>query len=273
MAFCSSYLSNEVDTKFNQLGRNEDSGGRAREGLDIFSRIGRPLGKATPIALDEETLDKAHRYILFNCDAISTYIEQHSELIEMQYSRLRKHDRKRIHSETFAAWFSTCVGKIPTTEDDPTMEDIKYLAMGPNHIGIGYKRFMVNGARFHVKEWERKRKTQNSGLVVSATTSSFSSAKDDNPISSDLQYFGVLRDIIELDYTGGRKVVLFECDWVSKSKRLKRDDDDFTLANFKNIKRHNEPYVLASQVKQVYYVEDPNEKGWHVVVNPKSKDL
>ncbi|KAL3834135.1 hypothetical protein ACJIZ3_008871 [Penstemon smallii] len=270
MGFCSLYLSDEVDTRFNQLGRNDDRGGSTREGLDIFSRVGRPLGKAVPKVLDEQILEKAHRYVLFNCDAVLPYISQHVDFIEEQHSRSRKHEKKRLHSETFATWFSDYVESLTESRDEQIMEDIKFLARGPTGVGIGYKRYITNGSRFQTKEWESKRKTQNSGVVVSATTSSFSSTKDDNPISSDLTYYGVLKDIFELDYTGGRKVVLFECDWVSKSKRLKKDDDGFTLANFKNIKRHNEPFVLASQVKQVFYVEDPTEKGWHVVVNPNS---
>ncbi|KAL3806498.1 hypothetical protein ACJIZ3_000585 [Penstemon smallii] len=109
MGFCSLYLSDEVDTRFNQLGRNDDRGGSTREGLDIFSRVGRPLGKAVPKVLDEQILEKAHRYVLFNCDAVLPYISQHVDFIEEQHSRSRKHEKKRLHSETFATWFSDYV--------------------------------------------------------------------------------------------------------------------------------------------------------------------
>ena len=157
--------------------------------------------------------------------------------------------------------------------DDPISSDLKALARGPNLVGVRYEKFLINGFRFHVRDVERKRKTQNSGVTVNATTSSFASIRDENPILGEMSYYGILERIIELDYRAGRKIVLFDCDWVSKGKRLKQDEDGFTLANFTNVKRHNEPFIIASQASQVFYVEDPIESGWHVVImmNPRFK--
>ncbi|KAG6397742.1 hypothetical protein SASPL_143927 [Salvia splendens] len=53
---------------------------------------------------------------------------------------------------------------------------------------------------------------------------------------------------------------------VSKVKRLKTNVDRFTLANFSNVILHNEPFILASEAEQVFYVEDPTESQWKVVV-------
>ena len=97
-------------------------------------------------------------------------------------------------------------------EEDPISKDLKLLAAGPNFIGVKYDKFVVNGFRCHTQELEIKRKTQNCGVTIKAATSSFSSTKDQNPILSELVYYGILTQIIELDYEGGRKVVLFECD-------------------------------------------------------------
>ncbi|KAG5567910.1 hypothetical protein H5410_065075 [Solanum commersonii] len=58
-----------------------------------------------------------------------------------------------------------------------------------------------------------KAKTQNSGVTLVASTTSFASSKDKNPIASDLTYYGRIVDIVELDYYGHFKVVLFKCDW------------------------------------------------------------
>ena len=68
-------------------------------------------------------------------------------------------------------------------------------------------------------------------------------------------------------------MLLFECDWVSKGKRLKQDEDGFMLANFLNVKRHNEPYILVVQASQVFYVEDPLENGWHVVITTRQYNM
>ena len=43
------------------------------------------------------------------------------------------------------------------------------------------------------------------------------------------------------------------------------------LANFLNVKRHNEPYILVVQASQVFYVEDPLENGWHVVITTRPR--
>ncbi|GJY24581.1 hypothetical protein Tco_1073717 [Tanacetum coccineum] len=67
----------------------------------------------------------------------------------------------------------------------------------------------------HRKDLESKRKTQNSRVMLEAVTNSFSSSKDNNPIMGDVTYYGVINDIIELEFSADKKVVLFDCDWIS----------------------------------------------------------
>ena len=64
-----------METRFNQTNRNEDIQESSYTGLDVFSPVGRPLGKGTATKFDDETLEKAHRYVLFNCDALKPFIE------------------------------------------------------------------------------------------------------------------------------------------------------------------------------------------------------
>ncbi|XP_073285447.1 uncharacterized protein [Primulina huaijiensis] len=232
LTFCSFYLADYVETKFNQSTRNDETTIGSTFALDVFTASGYALGKAFATKFDDETLKKAHQYVLFNC-----------------------HQSENTNP----------------SQDDQVSNDLKSLARGPNFIGIRYEKFISNGFRFHTKEVERKRKTQNCGVIVRATTSSYSSIRDQNPVSSELDYYGILQNVIELDYEAGRRVVLFECDWVSKGKRLKLDDDGFMLANFTNVKRHNEPYILASQTMQVFYVEDPVDCNWHVIITTDAR--
>jgi len=91
-------------------------------------------------------------------------------------------------------------------------------------------------------------KSQNSGVLVRG-----------NENTGNLDYFGVLTNIIELNYSGKNNVVLFWCDWwdvYSKKRRYKEDKYGFILINSKPKLRTNLPYVLASQTQQVYYVKD-----------------
>ena len=46
--FCSLYLADYVETKFNRTSRNDDVGNTSSEGFDVFSSSCRPLGKGTP---------------------------------------------------------------------------------------------------------------------------------------------------------------------------------------------------------------------------------
>ena len=150
-------------------------------------------------------------------------------------------------------------------------DELRSLAQGPNFIGKLYKGFIINGFRFHVKEIEQRRKTQNSGVVIAKTTS-YSSANDRNPVIGDVTYYGVLKEIVELEYFLSRKVVLFKCDWVGQGRMRRQDENGFTLVNLSRPMNTGEPFILASQAQQVFYAEDPIDKGWHVVIKTTLRD-
>ncbi|KAK5833474.1 hypothetical protein PVK06_017312 [Gossypium arboreum] len=63
--------------------------------------------------------------------------------------------------------------------------------------------------KFHTKYRERLRRTQNCGVVANSLITSYASARDSNPVEGNVEYYGLLTDIIELDYYGKWKVVLF----------------------------------------------------------------
>ena len=97
-------------------------------------------------------------------------------------------------------------------KSEQVTEQVKWLARGLNSVAKRFKGFIVNGFRFHTKDRERNRRRQNSGVVITTETSSFASAKDSNPITSNVVYYGVLKDIIELNCYDKFKVVIFKCD-------------------------------------------------------------
>ncbi|KAL6574218.1 hypothetical protein OROHE_001122 [Orobanche hederae] len=205
--------------------------GSIAEGLQIFSKSGYPLWKGEPIVLDKKTLEKAHRYVLFNCEEIKSKLDEHESIIRCKKHHSQEHDIRRTHSQEFSLWFCSQVLATDNNESTEAIQnDISCLAKGPVHTGKRYKGFIINGFRFHIRETERKRKTQNSGVEVSAATTRFTSKKDKRPISSELTYYGIVKDIIELYYSQDKRVVLFECDWVTKGRRLKQDTDGTTVS-------------------------------------------
>ena len=76
-----------------------------------------------------------------------------------------------------------------------------------------YYVYLITGYRFKFRQRDARRKTQNSGVTLVVSTTSFASSKDINKIVTDLTYHGRKVDIIELDYYSYFKVVLFKCDW------------------------------------------------------------
>lgn len=127
----------------------------------------------------------------------------------------------------------------------------------------------MNGYRFHIRKRDARRKTQNSGVTLVSLTPSFASSKDENPKLEPVTYYGAINDIIELDYYGHFKFVLFKCDW------FEAEDDNYglTCVQFNKKCYKNDPFVLASQVHQCFYVQDPVSANRHYVMKTVPRDL
>lgn len=83
---------------------------------------------------------------------------------------------------------------------------MRALADGPSPWAGRWTKYIMNGFRFNVKSIEVKSKTQNSGVYVSMAIDCYARASDRNPRTDMVDYYGVLKDIIELDYHNGRIV-------------------------------------------------------------------
>ena len=72
-------------------------------------------------------------------------------------------------------------------------------------------------------------------------------------------------------------MVLFKCDWVRPIGV--RREDKFGIVRVNLNQMHDasnvswEPFIFASQAKQVYYVHDPVEPDWHAVISPPIRDF
>ena len=113
--------------------------------------------------------------------------------------------------------------------------------------------YVINGLKFRNSNDEANRKTQNSGVSVA--------------IEGGITCYGVLTYIIELNYSDNIKHVLFKCTWVDDQnmRGYKTDEFGFPMVNFTHFihgknEMMDEPYVLASQATQVFYVEDKSHK-------------
>jgi hypothetical protein len=106
---------------------------------------------------------------------------------------------------------------------------------------------------------------QNSGVTMVARSLHVSSAKDRNPIYASMSYFGVIERIWELDYTSFRLPV-FGCKWVDNNNGLRVDELGFMKVDLNRQGYKDEPFILASQAQQVFYVTDPADSKWSIVL-------
>ena len=69
-------------------------------------------------------------------------------------------------------------------------------------------------------------------------------------------------------------VVIFKCKWYDVLRRNHgyKIENVLLLLNSSRLQWTNEPYILASQARQYFYVPDPRDEGWHAVVTTNLRD-
>ena len=76
------------------------------------------------------------------------------------------------------------------------------LACGPPICVRKYAGCIINGIRFHTRDCDDRRRGQNSGVTV-----------EGNNGDDVIDYYGMINEIIELEYIRDKRVVLFKCIW------------------------------------------------------------
>ena len=152
---------------------------------------------------------------------------------------------------------------------------LKKLANGPKFEAISYSSYAINGYVFCTADSEISKTTQNSGVSMKAVTKFRSSVNDTNFVSEEVPYYGIVKQILELDYHDF-KVVVFNCDWVRIENTNSIRVDPETNLRYVNLERlmrttkeSDEPFILASQASQVFYCKDQSRPTdeWHVVLD------
>lgn len=152
-----------------------------------------------------------------------------------------------------------------------------------------YTQCIVNGTKFVIFDRDENLKTQNSGVMVQAGKMNdfivdyigemFVSTilcnfllilYNNFCIIGDIKYYGVLENIIELQYAEGMPVVIFKCKWYNtdpteRGTNFKMDHGLLSIDTL-NTWYDDAPYCLATTAQQVFYLEDPKkESNWKIV--------
>lgn len=142
---------------------------------------------------------------------------------------------------------------------------LKWIAEGPREAVKKYAGYSIDGCHFHTKSHDNSHVQQNSGVSLVAKTMQISSAKDKNPKDEDMTFYGMIQEIWEVNYNDFTHT-LFKCDWVKSTTGIKVDEFGFILVKLGSIGHQNDTFVVASHVKKVFYIEDPKDPRWSVVL-------
>ncbi|CAE6010378.1 unnamed protein product [Arabidopsis arenosa] len=228
---------------------------------------GRPISTGKTFSLTEMEKKIAHMAVIQNMALVDPYVDEHLQHLQDSNGRCRRDASTlwSMHNQNFASWLKAQIPLNSNRHD----ETLKWLAFGPRSYARSYTGYIVNGQRFHTSSVDRK--SQNSGVFYEATAICRSSAKDTSQVVDLVSYYGRVTDIILLDYNVFY-VPLFRCAWAVKGNGVK-EEDGFTLVNLNHsqVSFSRDPYILASQAKQVFYSRENESSSWYVAMRGPSR--
>ncbi|XP_073152849.1 uncharacterized protein [Henckelia pumila] len=262
------YSAEEAIEFFSEYLNGLDPVGVPQSNRDPKSNVPGFLSCKTPIVVPQSDMQQAHLTVLENTEEVSPYIIEHKTFLKSIFPKKEKDEKwiQDAHNKRFIDWFRAKVAAEIDSCNGGTTSTLTWLAHGPRAQVIKYSSYVINGNLYQTKARDDDRVCQNSGVSLVASTMLVCSAKDKNPLIADVSFYGVIEEIWELDYHQFQ-VPLFKCAWVANDKGVINNDEcGFTLVNMNKRGHKNDEFSLASQVNQVFYIDDPSKKGWSIVL-------
>ena len=103
---------------------------------------------------------------------------------------------------------------LRVTQSLEATNELYSVACGPNNQVYTYTRCIVNGVCFHTKDCDDRHITQNSGICVFGELD-----------GEEVNIYGVLSNVVVLNYILGYKVILFKCSWFDTNQKKKKIKD------------------------------------------------
>ncbi|GJT81279.1 protein exportin 1A [Tanacetum coccineum] len=173
---------------------------------------------------------QAHFTVLQNMTCIEPYIHEHMSYLVENNSRRDQRWLEAEHKRTFSQWLADKVIRMSPTNVDA---DVIHLGYRPRRV-LQYQGYDINGYTFYTEQQDDKSTVQNSRVTLIATT------------------------------TDSSRMTI-----VDNTRGVKVDSDGFTCVNLSTNGYLSNPFILAKQATQVFYVKDPKDKRWHIVLQSK----
>lgn len=156
------------------------------------------------------------------------------------------------------------MGILRSENDVRATDDLYSLSQFPHNSYTSWVNCIVNGVRFRCKECDDKFTTQCSGVCTWGG--------DEN----DIIYYGILLEIMKLDFINERNVFVFCCKWYNTNPRGKSMivHNNLTSIDITSEWYGDEPFILASQAQQVFYMKDSSRgKNWRIVEKVNHRNI
>ncbi|XP_028189754.1 uncharacterized protein LOC114376042 [Glycine soja] len=190
--FCSDYIENASPVGL-PLSRHESSHqGRGTRGFNV-------------VTMDRQQLSQAHLYVLNNTAEVIPYIDAHKEYVTTCHPTMNMMRVLQEHNKSFVNWFRKTI-----FASDNASKTLSLLVVGPNLNVLTWKGYDINNYSFYTKSQDDNSTIQNCGVTIDAHSEHFSSALDNHPIRASMPYYGLIKEIWELDY-GEFRVPVFKC--------------------------------------------------------------
>ncbi|PWA49517.1 hypothetical protein CTI12_AA480820 [Artemisia annua] len=189
-------------------------------------------------------MQKVVWYVLHNSHEIDPYMNEYKRAFP-----------DNDIQEGFPRWFGNKIRELKVKNDPSCTTELFALACGPSCTAVSVNSCIVNGVKFIVHNRDLRRSTQNSGIST--------------PNPSGGMYYCQLEEILELLYIPFN-VVLFKvkCFNTNNDGRKKRctHRNNITQIMTDRVSFESEPYILATQATQVFYLDFPGKRGNFKVV-------
>ncbi|KAK1356869.1 hypothetical protein POM88_050125 [Heracleum sosnowskyi] len=216
-------------------------------------------------AANSNPMIEEDNYILINCEEIDEFLRMYDDELKVKHLGITDKDIEINRAKEFARW----IKDKALMEGSTIPANVQALAMGPDMDQISRNGYKVNGYEFHTKAYGRGKRTTNSGVCVLGDCY--------NELSH--AFYGELEEILELSYKGTYDgyINLFKCRWFDSEKGIHFDRHGIVDIDVHKFAYSNDPFVLPTQTKQVYYTPSPGKKrdrpptGWQAIIHTPTR--
>ncbi|GJZ17162.1 hypothetical protein Tco_0553285 [Tanacetum coccineum] len=166
---------------------------------------------------DRDALKVAHSVVLQHMTCLTSYIEQHKQMLRVTHRGRTNKWYQSKHNEEFSYWLKDIVTEnLGKPNVDKTVER---LGEGPRCVVRSYQGYDINGYTFYTEMQDEKSTVQNSRVTLIASTMEFDRSNHDAMATiAKNSFYGVIQEIWELDYNTFT-IPLFKCKWVTNNAR------------------------------------------------------